>query len=240
MRKALLLLVLILGVVAVPSAVAAGPKKAITPGFFRGQTVGYFDFGPIKLKPGNKLAPLWTVTNGADGQRNIIDTVPGRPDYSPLWQINKVTWKNGATRRLLKSAAQVKTAAARGEVTILKTSLVVNCQVLGFGQKRHPGFSGGRVIHYLDLGPVKVKPGNKVVLLYTATNGVQAQRNITRDTLAPGQTDYPPLWAIVKVTWEPGAQKRLLKSYAQIAAARKAGELKLQKTSLVVNCPIVP
>jgi len=239
MRKALLLLVLTLGVVAVPSAVAAGPKKAITPGFFRGQTVGYFDFGPIKLKPGNKLAPLWTVTNGSDGQHNIIDTVPGRPDYSPLWQINKVTWKNGATRRLLKSAAQVKTAAAGGEVTIQKTSLVVNCQVLGFGQKRHAGFSGGRVIHYLDLGPVKVKPGNKVVLLYTATNGVQAQRNITRDTLAPGQTDYPPLWAIVKVTWEPGAQKRLLKSYAQIAASRKAGELKLQKTSLVVNCPVV-
>jgi len=235
-----LLVVLALGVAAAPSAVAAGPKKAITPGFFRGKAVGYFDFGPIKLKPGNKVAPLWTVTNGADGQHNVIDTVPGRPDYSPLWQVNKVTWNSSVTPRLLKSAAEVKAAVAKGEATIQKTSIVVNCPVVGFGQKRVAGFSGGHVIHYLDLGPVKVKPGNKVVLLYAPTNGVAGQHNVTRDTLAPGQTDYPPLWGIVKVTWNSGANKRLLKSFAQIDAARKAGELTLQQTSLVVNCPVVP
>ncbi len=240
MRKAVVLLLVSIGLVAVPSAGAAGPQKAITPGFFRGQTVSYFDFGPIKLKPGNKLAPLWTFTNGADGQHNVIDTVPGRPDYSPLWRINKVTWKNGITPRLLKSAADVKAAVASDDATIENTSVVVNCPVLGFGQKRVAGFSGGRVIHYLDLGPVKVNPGNAVVRLYAPTNGVRGQHNVTRDTLAPGQTDYPPLWAIVKVTWKPGAPKRMLRSYAQIAAAQKAGALTLQPTSLVVNCPVVP
>ncbi len=240
MTRTLVLVLVALGVAAAPSALAAGPKKAITPGFFRGKSVGYFDYGPIKLKPGNKVAPLWTITNGADGQHNVIDTVPGRPDYSPLWQINKVTWKDGVTPRVLKSAATVKAAAAAGDVSIDRTSLVVNCPVLGFGQKRHAGFSGGHVIHYLDLGPVKIKQGNKVVLLYAPTNGVAGQRNVTRDTLAPGQTDYPPLWGIVKVTWKPGANKRLLKSFAQIDAARKAGEVTLQKTSLVVNCPVVP
>ena len=234
------MVVLALGVAAAPSAVAAGPKKAVTPGFFRGKTVGYLDFGPITLKPGNKLAPLWTVTNAAAGQHNIIDTVPGRRGYSPLWQINKVTWKDGVTPRLLKSAVAVKAAAAAGDVTVQKTSLVVNCPVIGFGQKRVAGFSGGRVIHYLDLGPVKVAPGNEAVLLYAVTNGVAGQHNVTHDTLAPGQTDYPPLWGIVKVTWRPGAHKRLLKSFAQIAAARKAGDVKLQRTSLVVNCPVVP
>jgi hypothetical protein len=70
-------------------------KKAITAGFYRGQTIGYFDFGPIKLKPGNKLAPLWTVTNAVAGQHNIVDAVPGQADYSPLWQINMVTFKSG-------------------------------------------------------------------------------------------------------------------------------------------------
>jgi hypothetical protein len=239
-RRTLLLVVLALGVAAAPSALAAGPKKAITPGFFRGKAVGYLDFGPIKLKAGNKVAPLWTITNGAGGQHNVIDTVPGRPDYSPLWQINKVRWKAAVTPRLLKSAAAVKAAAASGDVTIQKTSLVVNCPVLGFGQKRVAGFSGGRVIHYLDLGPVKVAPGNEVVPLYAPTNGAAGQHNVTHDTLAPGQTDYPPPWGIAKVTWKPGAHKRLLKSYAQIAAAKKAGELTLQPMSLVVNCPIVP
>src|SRR5262245_37076993 len=43
-------------------------KKPITSGFYRGRAIGYYDFGPIALKPGNKLAPIWTVTNGAQGQ----------------------------------------------------------------------------------------------------------------------------------------------------------------------------
>ena len=57
------------------AAQANGSKKAVTSGFYRGQTIGYFDFGPIKLKSGNKIAPLWTVTNPAAGQHNIVDTV---------------------------------------------------------------------------------------------------------------------------------------------------------------------
>ena len=87
------------------AAVAASPKKQpVTLGFYRGETVRYYDFGPIKLQPGNALAPIWTFTNGAAGQRNIIDTVPGQKDYTPLWQVS--------------------------QVTLLKTSLVVNCPLV--------------------------------------------------------------------------------------------------------------
>jgi hypothetical protein len=223
---------------ALGTAPAAGPKKQpVTLGFFRGQTVGYFDFGPIKLKRGNKLAPIWTFTNGADGQRNIIDTVPGQRDYSPLWRVSKVTWKEGATPRRLTSAAAVKAADQAGEITIARTATVVNCPVLGFGQKRHPGFSRGKIIHYYDLGPVKVAPGNEVIPLWTVKNGVDGQLNIA--DVRPGQTAYPPLWAIVEVTWKSGVQKRLMKSLAQIKTAQANGQVTLKKTSLVVNCPLV-
>jgi hypothetical protein len=227
--------------VAAPHAVHAKiAKKAVTSGFYRGRTIGYFDFGPIKLKPGNKLAPIWAVTNGAAGQHNIIDTVPGRADYSPLWQVNMVTFASGVTPYLLKSKADVDAAVSKGDATVTQTSTVVNCPVLGFGQKRVAGFSGGKTIHYYDLGPVKVAPGNDVVPLYAPTNGVAGQHNITGQTIAPGTTDYPPLWGIVNVTWKPGAKKRLLTSFAQIRQAKAAGELTLQKTSVVVNCPLVP
>jgi hypothetical protein len=217
----------------------AAAKQPVTLGYYDGATVRYFDFGPIKLRPGNKLAPIWTVTNGAAGQRNIIDTVPGRASYSPLWQVNKVTWAAGKTPRLLTSADAVRKAAATGEVTILATKTVVNCPVLGFGQTRVAGFSGGHVIHYYDVGPVKVAPGNDVVPLYAVTNGVDGQHNVTGDTIAPGQTAYPPLWAITKVTWKPGATPRLLTSYAAIEQAEAARQVKLTKTTLVVNCPLV-
>ena len=218
---------------------ASAGKKPVTTGFYRGHTVGYYDFGPIKLEPGNRLAPIWTVTNGVPGQHNIIDTVPGAADYTPLWQLNKVTFKAGAKPHLLRSRAEVQAASRAGEVTITRTSTIVNCPVLGFGQKRVAGFSAGKTIHYYDLGPVKVAPGNAELPLIAVTNGVAGQHNITEDTIAPGATDYPPLWAIVKATWSASAHKRLLTSFMQVTEAQKAGQLKLTKTTLVVNCPLV-
>ena len=112
--------------------------------------------------------------------------------------------------------------------------------MLGFGQKRVAGFSAGKTIHYYDLGPVKVAAGNAVLPLVAISNGVSGQHNITEDTIAPGATDYPPLWGIVKGTWSASAHKRLLTSYTQVKQAEKTGELTLAKTSLVVNCPLVP
>ena len=232
------------GATALTSTAAAAPdataaKQPVTLGYYDGATVRYYDFGPIKLKPGNKLAPIWTFTNGTPGQRNVIDTVPGQANYSPLWLVNKVTWAAGKTPHTLTSAAAVRKAAAAGDVKIVATATVVNCPVLGFGQKRVAGFSGGHVIHYYDLGPVNVAPGNDVVPLYAVTNGVSGQHNVTGDTIPPGQTAYPPLWAITKVTWKTGVTPRLLTSYAAIEKAEGAGEVALTKTKLVVNCPLV-
>ena len=214
-------------------------KKTAIAGFYRGNAIHYYDFGPIKLKAGNRLAPIWAVTNGPAGQHNIVDTVPGRADYSPLWQVSMVTWKGSATPRLLRSAADVKAAEQKGEVTVKETSTVVNCPVLGFGQKRISGFSNGHVIHYYDDGPVKVKPGNKTAPLYAPMNGVTGQHNIALENVAPGQTDYPPLWTIIAVQWKPGAHKTLLRSSADVRRAEAKGLLTTKRTSLVVNCPVI-
>src|SRR5947209_15209378 len=122
--------------VAGAAATTASPKKQpVTLGFDKGKTVRYYDFGPIKLKPGNKLAPIWTFTNGAAGQRAVIDAVPGEKGYSPLWGVTTVTWAAGKTRRVLASADAVRKAATRGDVTVRSTSTVVNEPVLGFGQE---------------------------------------------------------------------------------------------------------
>lgn len=214
-------------------------KQAVVPTFYEGHTVRALDFGPIKLKPGNKQAPIWTFTNGAPGQRAVLDAVPGEKGYSPLRKVSAVTWAAGRSRRTLTSADAVRAAARRGDVTIRTTSTVVNEPVLGFGQKRVTGFSAGRAIHYYDLGPVSVQPGNDVVPLYAVTNGAAGQHNIAGDTIAPGQTAYPPLWAITTVTWKPGTTPRVLTSYAAIKSAAAAGRVTLTKTPLVVNCPLI-
>ena len=137
MRK-LALLLAALAVVSVasvlPAAAADGPVRTfsqdVTLGFYRGQVVSYLDFGPVKLAAGNTVAPIWAFTNGSADQRNVIDTVPGRKDYTPLWAVNMVTWKDGDATRVLRSAAAIRAAQRAGEVTIRAMPIVVNCPVL--------------------------------------------------------------------------------------------------------------
>ena len=135
-RIAALLVVLVCAAVAsaLPASAADGPVKMfsqkVTLGFFRGQVISYLDFGPVKLRSGNKVAPIWVVTNGPGGQRNIIDTVPGRKDYTPLWAVRMVTWNDGANERVLRSAAAVRSAQRAGDVTVKAARIIVNCPVL--------------------------------------------------------------------------------------------------------------
>jgi hypothetical protein len=119
---------------ALPALAADGPVKTysqdVTLGFYRGQLVSYLDFGPVKLKAGNKTAPIWAFSNGDEGQRNIIDTVPGRKDYTPLWAVRLVTWRSGVDVRVLRSAAAVARAERAVDVTVRAMPIVVNCPVL--------------------------------------------------------------------------------------------------------------
>jgi hypothetical protein len=119
---------------AVPGFAADGPVKTysqdVTLGFFRGQVVSYLDLGPVKLASGNRVAPIWAFSNGHEDQRNVIDTVPGRRDYTPLWAVRMVTWRSGMTPRVLRSAAAIRAAQRAGQVTIRNMPVVVNCPVL--------------------------------------------------------------------------------------------------------------
>ena len=137
MKKALALAAVVATAVvasALPALAADGPVKTfsqdVTLGFYRGRVVSYLDFGPVKLKPGNKTAPIWAFTNGDEGQRNIIDTVPGRKDYTPLWAVRLVTWNDGTDARVLRSAAAVRAAQKVGDLTVQSMPIVVNCPVL--------------------------------------------------------------------------------------------------------------
>jgi len=71
-----------------------------------------------------------TCPAGDDGQRNVIDTVPGQRSYTPLWAVRLVTWKDGADVRVLRSAAAVRAAQKAGDVTVQAMPIVVNCPVL--------------------------------------------------------------------------------------------------------------
>jgi hypothetical protein len=240
--RRVVLLTALVAVAAAPSSAAREPVRTfpdqkVVAGFYKDRTLRYLDLGPVKLAPGNMVAPIWAFANGADGQRNVVDVAPGDRGYTPLWRVVMVTWSEGATRRVLRSAADVRRAARMGEVTLDQTQTVVNCPVLGFGQKRTLGFARGQTVAYLDLGAVKLRHGNKVAPIWGFTNGADGQRNVI--DVVPGQRGYTPLWRVNMVTWDDGASPRVLESAREIRNAAAAGELTIRRTAMIVNCPVL-
>jgi hypothetical protein len=240
MRKVVLLAVVTIGAVVAAGAPGAAPAPKQQPvelAFFSDRTVPYWNFGTIRLRSGNRLGSIWLFPNGPRGQLAIIEAVPGQKTYSALLRVFRATWASGATPRILRSAAALQQARAAGELRVSRTSAVVNAPVLGYAQKAHPGFSRGAVVHYYELGTVKIGKGNEVLPIWTFTNGLPGQRNIA--DVVPGATDYPPLWRVVQATWKETADRRVLRSYAELKDAIGAGEVTLKQTSTVVNCPLV-
>ena len=78
---------------------------------------------------------IYVVTNYE--QANIIPSAPiptgpnnADPEYTPLWQVDLVTWNSGATPHTLRSEDDVNAAEASGDITITQTTIVVNCPVI--------------------------------------------------------------------------------------------------------------
>lgn len=202
-------------------------------------------------------------------QKNVIDSVPGEAGYSPLWLHTFVKWKDGVTPRELKSEEEILKASTDGEVTLEKTDLVINCPVLPEGKDNFPiisGYAHGKPVDYLlqeistadvtklmrdktgfPLATVKSladAPPQALADLYLFMNGIKGpnpfgfQKNVI-DSVT-GEAGYSPLWRHTFVKWKDGVTPRELKSEEDILAASKAGEVTLEVSKLVINCPVIP
>ena len=86
--------------------------------------------------PKDLLAHVYVFKNGVAGegpfkfQPDVFDGAPGAKGYSPLRELNLVTWKDGRKARELKHADEVTKATASGELTIEKPGVVVNMPLL--------------------------------------------------------------------------------------------------------------
>jgi hypothetical protein len=82
--------------------------------------------------PDSARAQAYAFTNGVAGdgpfgfQIPVVNAKPGDEGYSPLWQVNEVTWNDNATARELKSVQEITTAERNGELSINNTDIVVN------------------------------------------------------------------------------------------------------------------
>jgi len=86
--------------------------------------------------PEAMLAPVYVFANGIKGggplkfQPDVFDNPPGTDGYRPLRSLQLVTWKHERSARELKSAAEVKDAESKGEVTIEHPGVIINMPLL--------------------------------------------------------------------------------------------------------------
>ncbi len=91
------------------------------------------NFGTL---PGSQAVDdIFVFTNFTQGNVLASAPHPAGPantdtNYSPLWQVSLVSWNSGFRARPLTSQAEVDDFASRGEVTITKTPIIVECSVI--------------------------------------------------------------------------------------------------------------
>ena len=86
--------------------------------------------------PKEILTPVYVFKNGVPGegpfkfQPDVFDHPPGSKGYTPLRELNLVTWKDERKARELKHADEVRKAAESGEIAVEKPGVVINMPLL--------------------------------------------------------------------------------------------------------------
>ncbi|ASU39090.1 hypothetical protein hmeg3_12875 [Herbaspirillum sp. meg3] len=127
-------------------------------------------------------------------------------------------WYDGKVVRYVTTDVSDKKAAAEmGANYVPRLANAIN-------QQRQPGQPGAveRIYSFVNF-----KQGGVLPSLPSPTGANNENVN------------YSPLWQVHKVSWLPGKQPRVLKSEEEVLAAEEAGQVSIEKTNLIVNCPVV-
>ncbi|MBI2880943.1 MAG: hypothetical protein HYY21_05115, partial [Candidatus Tectomicrobia bacterium] len=95
-------------VLVVPSLAQAPPEMLAREYVYANVVKGDGPLGPLGFQP------------------DVFESPPGSGGYSPLRRVILVKWKDASAARVQKSAAEVREAAQKGEITLEETGVVVN------------------------------------------------------------------------------------------------------------------
>jgi hypothetical protein len=111
-----------------PSTVAAAQQVAT------GFNANFIPLNFASLPGSGAVDDIFVFTNFSQG--NVLASAPDPAgpgntdtDYTPLWQVNLVSWIRGRPT-VLTSQADISTAAQNGFVSVEKTPIIVECSVI--------------------------------------------------------------------------------------------------------------
>ncbi|MGB6593290.1 MAG: hypothetical protein WBE68_17460 [Candidatus Nitrosopolaris sp.] len=118
-------------------------------GNFTGFPVNY----AANLTRSQDIGNLWIFKNGVKGpgfmgfQASVVDSIPGDPNYTPLWKVSIVEWKttSGTTPTILGSDDAIAAAQTKGQITITHTNVIVNCPILQWGGNKDNTIPAGHI-----------------------------------------------------------------------------------------------
>jgi hypothetical protein len=192
----------------------------LTPG---GQSVQYYNFDVQPTGP----APIWAFfKNGQplSGQLNIVDVIPGVPNYNDFWQVYKVNVPNDYVANTITSYQELVASGYTAE----KTNDLVNCPVVPKGstatKRLNNGDAGltrgwykGKVVYYFNFfeKPLTVNGSGMVpaIPIYVTfsinpnqpnggpASGFKTESATSAQThnviaAVPSDAGYSPLWTV--------------------------------------------
>ena len=109
-----------------------------------------------------------------------------------------------------------------------------------------PAIAAAQNVNYVpQLANAIDAPNGAVDDIYVFTNSTEKdQYNILPSEPKPvgpnnRDTSYSPLWQVSQVTWKDGVGQRTLKSENEVKDAESKGFVLVDKTRIVLNCPVV-
>lgn len=225
-------------------------------GWYGEQEVIYYDFGANTHASANGLevitAPIYVLVTGfdesgnpqvVDGQRNIIDVVPGDEGYSDLWEVTFVTVPTDYEANTITSAQEILEAGY--ELTV--PGIYVNCPVVPTGSTlENPddaslvtGWYKGQEVSYFDFGvndPITAP-------IYAFITGfddagsplfVEGQSNVIG--VVPGDEGYSAFWYVNLVIVPEDYVANTITSFDQVDSTM----YEIVQPGLLVNCPVIP
>jgi hypothetical protein len=98
-------------------------------------TAAHLNYAPLLAKTKGAPPQYFFQGKAAPGQVSVFGlTEPGKPNYTPLWDVYWVTWKPGVTPTLMKVDDDITAAAKAGKLTVTDAHMVLNAPIISVGK----------------------------------------------------------------------------------------------------------
>jgi hypothetical protein len=95
----------------------------------------HINYAPVLAKTKGAPPQYFFQGKAAAGQVSVFGlTEPGKPNYTPLWDVYWVTWKPGVTPTLMKVDDDINAAAKAGKLTVTDAHMVLNAPIVSVGK----------------------------------------------------------------------------------------------------------